>query len=899
MTRFVVLDLETTGMSFSEGDRILEIAYCVMENDTVIRRFQSHVQTEKEIPPFVQQLTQIEQKDVAGAPAFEELAPEILSDLDGAWFVAHNVDFDLSFLNEALEDAGYSPFSGPVLDTVELSRIFFPTAESFRLQNLADMFSIVHDNPHQALSDAEASASILLKIMEKGRSLPPASLHRLLYLQQAWKSDMGALLGEWLEHAEVPDGVEEYRGTAVRVNEEIKEAAEACGTDPSAYLTSEVLASVHPSMVERTAQQNMSLFVQNILNDGHIGIAEAGTGTGKTLAYLLPAVLTSLSEEKRVLVSTETIQLQEQILYKEIPVVETLLNRQVRASLMKGRSHYLCLQKLEHMLSSQAEKTYDQQLSLSQIIVWLTQTASGDLEEVNAASGERFMYELVSEPGSCSSPDCPWFSRCFYQRARKKARHSDIIITNHAMLLTDISTSVLPSYQHIIVDEAHHLQKTASRQFAERMSYADAARPINEWLQKPDPILPDFWKDRLTGLKDDWNDLFMTLYDFSRKSSAQNDMGEWSTVIDHEKKAFAKVEDAAVRLREAYRQLTYMMESEEITSQETGVSSLMEEIGRCIDKAGSLLLRPADSHVYWMERANRGPKQALTVYSSPVDVADLLADYFFAKKKHVVLTSATLAVNQSFSFVMEQLGMEDFEVKQMQAESPFDWENQAAILLPQDIPPVKEEEAYVEKLAEAVVRISSASKGKMLVLFTSYAMLKKTYRRLQEMLDDTYLVIGQGVQSKSRTKLIKLFQQFDQSILLGTSSFWEGVDIPGEDLSVLLMARLPFAPPSDPVYRAKAGRLEEEGKSPFMKLALPEAILRFRQGFGRLIRTEKDKGVVIVMDRRIEKARYGKQFLRSLPGASVERGTLEEMADFTEKWLYRSREETKHEDAHR
>ncbi|CAM3721612.1 helicase C-terminal domain-containing protein [Alkalicoccus chagannorensis] len=881
--KFVVVDLETTGVSHEKGDRMIQLAYSVLQEGAITHSYDTYVHTNVQIPEFVEHLTGIEQPHLDHAPQVDDVLPILLQELEEAYFVAHNVDFDLAFLNESLEEAGYTAFSGPVIDTVELARLMYPSEESYRLSDLTASMQITHEHPHRAGSDAWASSRLLLQMIEAMSELPPAAIKHLLALEPALKSDLRPLLESLYRKAEVADGLEEYRGIALRTSLERVVEERKPGSFASFLETwEEKAAAAIPSFVSREGQNDMMSFVHRSFSEDKIGLVEAGTGTGKTLAYLLPAVHHAASNNKRVVISTETIQLQEQLLYKEIPVVRTMLSYDFQAALLKGRSHYLCLQKLEQVLEHTLEDSYEITLSKAQLLIWLTKTETGDLEEIQLASlSDRFYRMIASDKDSCAGPECPWFSRCFFQRAARSARQADLVITNHALLFTDVvhGASSMPSYQSLVIDEAHHLKKAAERQYRAQLHYTDGTALFNEL-----PAAEADWKEAAGALRMEWNDLFHALAAAAGRGEGTTDTGDRTKQL-HRDGDWEELREVSSRTERGLMRVTEMLRANE-------EDRLLQEFESLAAALQVFFGEWEESFVYWIERPDKGPKQAVTLTASPADVSDTLADHFFSKKKSVILTSATMTVNQSFSYLIRELGLEDFELAEKLVASPFDWKNQAALFLPTDMPMIQQdgEEVYIEALTHAVYQFSQITNGRMLVLFTSYQMLRRAYQQLTKVMDESYLVIGQGIQSRSRSKLVKMFQQFDHTILLGTSSFWEGVDIPGDDLQMIIMARLPFSPPNDPLFQAKSERLKEKGGSPFMQLALPEAVLRFKQGFGRLIRTESDRGIVMVLDRRIQTARYGKKFIDSLPDVQVETAPLHELELKTKAWLGRGEE---------
>ncbi|UCZ54810.1 ATP-dependent DNA helicase DinG [Bacillus shivajii] len=922
MNRFLIIDVETTGVSFSKGDRIIQIAYVVVEGQQIIKRFSSYINPEKPIPRFIQSLTNIEAEHVDEAPLFEEVAPQLLNDLDGAYFVAHNVDFDLSFINDELVNAGYEPYRGLVIDTVELAKIAYPTSDGFKLSQLTANLNMDHNQPHRADSDAEATSQLFLKMIDKLSSLPLDTLKKLDRLQKFCKSDLQSLMHEWMNAASMKEleGYDYYRGFVLRKTaEEIKEEeAPQCSFETyykETLLNEEKLKGVMTGYEQREGQLNMAQFIYDQFERNSFGLIEAGTGTGKTLAYLIPAAFYSKIHSKRIVISTHTVQLQEQMLKKDLHTLAKILPFAIKTGVLKGRSHYLCLQKFERLLEKDPFDSYDRTIAKAQILVWLTETKTGDVEELNlATSSFRFWKEIASDYTSCTTPKCPWFSRCFYQRAKQKAKESDLIITNHSLVLSDMKSDhqVIPSYNHIIIDEAHHFEETATEQFGEMLDYLSLTHIINDLGSENEGVLSymkkeTFYNEELhvsevietsKELKQEWNELFLLLRQYLNHSQIKrNERGRANTIINRSEKQWEHVLEAAKRCfmqlsewtriqAELQDRLSQMNNSEQRLAEM--LQTIYDRSVQIMNGFNMLLLDDDDENfVYWLEADLKGPKQSVSIQKKPIHVAEKLADAFFAKKDSVIFTSATLSVKQSFQYFIQRLGLEDFPVETKLVQSPFDWGNQVKLCIPEDMPMINEagESGYIEAAALNIYRISQLSEGKMLVLFTSYDMLKKCYEYLRELLTDDYMLIAQGVQTGSRSKLTKNFQQFDKAILLGTSSFWEGVDIPGNDLSVIVIVRLPFSPPDDPVFKAKSDALKEQKQSPFMKLALPQAVIRFKQGFGRLIRTSNDRGAVIVLDRRIVTARYGKSFIESLPQIPVLENSMDELEKDLENWL--------------
>lgn len=927
MNRYVILDLETTGVAYDKGDRIIQIAYQVLEDHEVLKRFSTYINYDRPVPAFIQSLTGISEEHLENAPLFEEVAPEILSDLEEAYFVAHNVEFDLKFLNESLEEAGYAAFQGPVIDTVELARICLPSEDSYRLSDLAKTVQATHTSPHQADSDVEATRALFRELYDKISGLPAETLDHLISLSPHFKSDITEILRECRRNT-VAFGFDRYRGMAIKSvrthrKDDVSSRAESIIENATDMIKNEELMKQSiPGFELRSTQQEMMTFVEDVFKHNQIGLVEAGTGTGKTLSYLIPAVIHAVKHDQPVVISTDTIQLQSQMLNKEWAVIEDIFPFPVHASLLKGRGHYLCLQKLENLLAEDTNDHYDRAVAKAQLLIWILETDTGDVEEVNlATTNYRFWMDVSSDGISCTTPKCPWFTRDYYQRAKQQAREADIIVTNHSLLLTDVRLShqIIPSYDSLILDEAHHLEDTATRQFGYQQDYISVIQLLNALANdEQQSFLSGALYKKLSGtlrdkyqelqllsetLHERWNQLFIELHGYGTIGKAEKtDTSRKSKVIAMDDHTWKPVQEAILETDGAFRHLISMFrkllfEIENEADEQGYLIKLERDIENLSTASQAfedeyetfyhLYQSQDEKQVIWLELEEKGPRQSITIRSAPVDVSETLADQLFASKKRVILTSATMTVKSSFDYVIERFGLTDFDLAVKHLPSPFEYEKQVGLFVPEDMPLIQgtSDRAYAEACAYHIFRLSEATEGRMLVLFTSYDMLRKTYYAVRDMLDDTYMLIAQGVQTASRQKLIKHFQQFDRSILFGTSSFWEGVDIPGDNLSAIVMVRLPFSPPNDPVFQARSEAVKEQGKNAFMHLALPQAVLRFKQGFGRLIRSSTDRGAVIVLDRRIVTTRYGHLFAKSLQGVPVQRMSMDEIIKEIPSWL--------------
>lgn len=929
--KFVVIDLETTGNLPKTGEKIIQFAAVVIENGLITDRFSTLINPQKTIPVFIEELTGINDEMVQGAPLFPEIAAKVMELLDGAYFVAHNVLFDLSFLQEELIRAGFEGFYGSVLDTVEMARILYPTADGYKLADLAEKENLQHDRPHQADSDAEVTAELFLIFLKRLSMLPLLTLRQLTHLAGGLKSDLQQLLDEIilekeLTNEDLPDALEVFEGLVLKTA--VNNPADS-GSDEYQYPESEE-AKVHllskslETFAHRSGQLHMMDAVYQCFQNEMHTLIEAGTGVGKSLGYLIPTAYFSKRIKQPIVVSTHTIQLQEQLLKKEIPLLKRILPFEVRTVLLKGRSHYLCLEKFYLSLLDENDN-YDTTLTKMQILVWLMETNTGDKDELNLSSGGLLYWNKIKNEQTVFSHKQIWRERDFYQRAKNLAAEADIIITNHSLLLSDLKKkgSVLPNYDFVVIDEAHQLEKAAVQFFGSSLDYLATRMLVNQFGQLEQAQLFDELEDILAGIPESRNqlphpfeinqiviDLSYEIDEFFRliavfvKPKLVNSNKFYRTKVRFSQLNTTREQQALVhsaerltfllkdlqnaiqdRLEWASKQNQSLTDAKKIKLEEIHV--FLSELGDLRDSIKKCFMNEFNE-VKWIEIDIRAFQNVTTFMAQPADVAGKLKTHFFTAKKGVILTSATLTVNGSFGYCMRELGLDPDSTKQLAISSPFEYHKQVQLFVPDDLPEINTvtTDEYVIAITEQIITIAEAAKGRMLILFTAYDMLKKTYDLMKEsgFLND-YVLIAQGITSSSRTRLTRNFQRFEKAILLGTSSFWEGVDIPGEDLSCLIIVRLPFSPPDEPLTEAKCRLIEKRGGNPFYEYSLPEAVLRFKQGFGRLIRSETDKGIIVIFDKRIITAKYGKFFLESIPKISIKNGTINDLVKIIQSWI--------------
>lgn len=930
--KFVVTDFETTGHASKGNDRIIQASFVVIKNKQITGQYTSFFNPEVPIPAFIEELTGISDERVKDAPLFYEAAKEILPLLDGAVFVAHNVAFDLQFLQSELERAGYRTFSGAAIDTVELARIVWPTSDSFKLGELTGNLGLQHDRPHQADSDAYVTAEMLLLMIEKLECLPMVTLEQMARLAVRLKSDIYLLIKAIIQEKQsnieqLPEQVEVYRGLAMRKKNIVSRMIEK--TPPVYPETDEekaALIAAIPHFELRQSQADMMDLIHNSMQTSKHLAVEAGTGTGKSLGYLLPAVYQSKQEKEPVIVSTYTVILQQQLLQKEIRQLQQICPFPVTAAVLKGRNHYIDLYKFSQSLKATSDN-YDFTLAKMQILTWLLETETGDVDEINLSSGgELFWNDIRQDNDYMNKGRKAWLDKDFYLHAKKQAKEADIVITNHSLLVADLlaKSSFFPACRHIIVDEAHHFERAARDRlglFIDQMTCKQLFGKMGTYEQKElfyhmEKLVSKYGKkDKEDGRlavnrklqelqfeSDEWFKVLQVYFEKHTKKRTGNWHRRQLRLTDEARSLpyWEHIEYGAERIDALIGELIHWMKQrldqlsefrEQMTaSEQVKMDSFKDVISEWEELQHTLLrliFRPEEEEVIWMEGDSRSFANTFVIKSHPMEAAKMIQEALL-RQKHVVFTSATLAVNGSFHFFTEETGLSSFEHEEAILPSPFDFKQNCRMIIPNDVPEVKSvhQEEYIESLANHLTAVAEAAKGRMLVLFTSFDMMKRTYDLMKDsgLLDD-YILLAQGITTGSRSRLTRNFQRFDKAILFGTNSFWEGIDIPGEDLSCLVIVRLPFSPPDEPFAQAKSEQLARAGKNAFSSYSLPQAVLRFRQGFGRLIRSSTDRGIIIVFDRRIQTNQYGKTFLQSIPAISIEEASLGEVVSVIEKWL--------------
>jgi predicted DnaQ family exonuclease/DinG family helicase len=900
LAEYVALDLETTGLDPAR-DRVIEIGAVAFTADEITSTIEQLVDPGRAVPDTVLRLTGIRPEELRGA-ARPELALRQLSEfVSGRQPVGHGARLDVEFL----EAAGVWDSEKQILDTLDIARILLPGAASHSLPLLATEMGFNQPRPHRALDDADATRQLLLRLREEAIALDEGLKESMLALVAPYPWPVASFFADALT---APNPNPEP-ATAVRLEPAGRGPRAERPPDDATALTGLLgpagpLAAAIPGYEHRESQVQMLLAVAQIQARGGALVVEAGTGTGKSLAYLVPSIARAVGQRQRVVVSTNTHTLQEQLMGKDLPALREWLPWDFKACLLKGRSNYISLRRWRRYLVEPCKDAEELMFKLK-LLTWLHTTESGDRSELRLYGREEVWWtKVASDPLDCVGIHCTK-EDCYVHRARAEAEASDLVVVNHALLLADaeVGGGLLPEYDHLVIDEAHHLEEAATRgmrqevdgpgvvALLERLSgglledlrrqphlgaaddaFADAAPQATAASERVRDLfhLADGWVAARLGEAERRDESV-------RLTPALRAAEGWEEIRLAGENAVTSLAALDVSLRRSVGGVREWLGGEE---PDQGIRELEMIRGRLEASLAVLeeaLLRPEPNRVYWFSQVSRA--ENLLLRAAPINVGWLLRDRVYSERMSTVFTSATLAVGGTFDYFASRVGLGP-EIEELILPSPFDYYDQALVCLPADLP-LPDDEMFDPAVEELIASVAQRAGGRTLALFTSHRQLRDVHAALKQRVDlDEVLILGQGIDGQRR-QLLKTFEEADRPLLLGTSTFWEGIDIPGERLSCVIIVRLPFPVPSEPVYAARA----EQVRDPFTQLALPQAALRLKQGFGRLIRRSDDRGAVVILDNRILGRDYGKAFLDVLPPASRFVGPGAEVADRVGQWL--------------
>jgi len=608
----------------------------------------------------------------------------------------------------------------------------------------------------------------------------------------------------------------------------------------------------------RRSQLEMAELVEEAFRAKRHLIVEAGTGTGKTLAYLIPAILSG----RRVVVSTATKSLQEQLYAKDVPFLQKNFAPALKVAVMKGRANFLCRQKLHQIEEQPVLKGLEELDWFTQIRDWERLTETGDRAELNfLPDGADLWTRLDARRETCTGQKCPEFQRCFVTTMHQKAADADLVIVNHHLFFADLAlreddfASILPEYSAVVFDEAHEIEDVASDYFGRQVSnyrFEELARDAEQAVRLTGQGGPNLLR-RVNRLRDREREFFEAFP--QREGRSPFEATARASFLEQHRGSFDELVGAVKALEMEIAALPNR--AEELVAIARRGAELRGEIG-------FLLESEEKNYVYWYERRGKGVFLAAT----PIDVSGMLRERVFEALDTVVLTSATLAVGGRFDYLKQRLGIQTAQERVLPQE--FDFRKQALLYMPAQLPDVRDP-GFAERAAEEIASLLECTEGRAFCLFTSYSQMNQIFERVRPRVRFPLLLQG----SSPRSALLERFRTTPGAVLFATASFWQGVDVPGAQLSCVIVDRLPFAVPSDPVVAARVRSLQEDGRNAFAEYQVPEAVLALKQGFGRLIRTRSDRGILVILDSRIQRMHYGRIFLESLPDYTVTRDIAE------------------------
>lgn len=905
---YAVVDIETTGTD-PKTDRIIQFGCVLIEEGRIVTHFSTDINPDQNIPAQIQTLTGISNQRIRKAPYFEDVAQTISNLLADTIFVAHNIHFDYPFLSNELERCGMPPLTISGIDTVELAQVFMPTSLSFRLRDLAEELNLVHENPHQADSDADVTAQLLLHLESKIKELPIITLKKIIgaadqmafqtkeYLQdclvemqadpQPLSKDLVIIHGLALRKKNVPLFSENYFGT--KAYPRSRKAKE------------KVYHNELDFRKEQARLMNLVYDFFNKKNDKNV-LVEAATGIGKTLGYLLPMSFLA-TPEKPLVVSTVSLLLQEQILNHDLPLINRLLDHPLQAVVMKSSRHYIDLERFYQSFEKQSEQKQYTFYQMA-VLVWLTQTETGDFDELNMTSLKHAFWHEVAHLGTHTlNPKSPFFSVDFIRHRQEKLAQSNLIVTNHAYLAQEDQRKFpqLPKSPYLIIDEAHHLNRVLEKISTQQFNLLAVQRAFHQlqdnqkfadWqvlVQKDQQTVHvlEILQDVLQELDEDLTDFYQI---FKEEYPAEEDRLITKEMIDQLSLAGEQVlqrigrlyQDALTLGEQLQTYFTIYKETFGIKEQAewSNLQALLDNLAQQ-QTAFELFSERWDArYIHWFNAKRK------TFQVQDLEASLIRETTWYERYQQILYLGGTLKIGSDRHYFAKRWGIPETALKII--SSPYDYAEQARLYLPTNSISIQSTspDHYAQYVATVVQKMAEKQQRPILVLFTSHDILNRVYQRVRvPLLNQGREVLAQGI-GGSREKLLKRFLLSKDALLFGADSFWEGIDLPGEILQILIVTRLPFENPQRLQVKARNDFLASEGINPFFQEAVPHAALRLRQALGRLIRSEKDKGVMLLLDQRFITAKYGEKLRKALPKElPIKQLPLEEILAETDQFL--------------
>ncbi|MGX7162275.1 helicase C-terminal domain-containing protein [Enterococcus massiliensis] len=896
MKTYAIVDIETTGTD-PKVDRIIQLGCVLIRNGQVIQRFATDVNPDRLIPKQIENLTHISNQRVKKAPYFEDIALTIYNLLADTVFVAHNIYFDYNFLNKELQRCGAPELTIPGIDTVELAQIFLPTEISFRLGDLAESLGLSHENPHQADSDAEVTGALFLYIEAMIKQLPVITVEKIAALSKPLgmqtSNYIRSLANEMKRHPKPLDSqLEVVSGIALRKKRLTYFEKNYFAEDyPKKKKGKEHLFAGKLAFRKDQARL-MNLVYRHFTEtpDNKNLLIEAATGMGKTIGYLLPLNYVATPEQPAI-ISTVSLVLQDQLLKKDIPLLNQLFHQPIQATVIKGNQHYIDLQRFKATLQRPLpQKQYA--LYQSAVLVWLTQTTTGDFDELNLISLNHLLFKEIHHRGvSHLSVTDEFYEQDFLRYLHQRMKESNFLIVNHALLAQESlrENPLLPRSPYLVIDEAHHLPDICERVASQSVNFAVFHRKAQQLLE---PIglfarLEELLEDqseclRLLAIYQEEIRFLVESQELFLEALSEQVSFEKETIITadtlqqlslSDAKNIQKIQLYYEEIIELQTQITdYLLPDENKWLKReqfvyTELLDLFEEMQQQAMVMSRWLENWQERYIHWFVPGTKAPAGIIKI--TDFEASLLPQTTWYQRYDRIIYVGGTLKIAADRLYFPKKMGIPEAPLKIL--PSPFDYKAQARIFIPSEgssIPELSSEE-YVDYLVKTLENLLKDFNKPVLVLFTSHEILQKVYGRMHlAFLTKGREIFAQGI-GGSREKILKRFSQSDAAILFGADSFWEGIDLPGDTLQLVIVTRLPFENPKRPEVQAKNAFLQEKGINPFFQEAIPKAALKLRQGLGRLIRSQQDHGVMILLDRRLLTTKYGKRIRQALPKEAV------------------------------
>ena len=907
LNKFISFDLETTGLD-QESDSIIEISAYLFIEGNPIKSYTKLVNPNINIPASISELTNISNSDIRNKPLINEVLPEFIDFIDDIPIVGHNIHFDIGFLNNPLMKGDFPIYNNDrVYDTLKLAKSFLYFNQDNSLSGISDFYSLNHENAHRAEEDALNTGKIFVLLLNEIASHKPRIINTICDIINAKSMKNYYLYNDLKKYYSTSSS----KASITKSNFNFKLKYNIT-KNYNKYIDHELLDidSIigNDGLFEKkwdkfSARQGQVKFSKNILSSfksQNILIAEAGTGLGKSFSYLTASIIHSNKENVPIVISTHTKNLQDQLFSKDIPKFIEITNYPISSIVLKGRNNYICKTRFKYFVENRLFKLSpkEKEIFLS-IIIWAEKTKTGDIEECISFSSNRarnIWYSIRSEPGYCTTSKCKEYNGCFYGKLRRSVPNTNLIILNHALFCTELNreNSILPSTFNYVIDEGHNLVKSAREQLTDKLNSEIIDDVLNYFKFKNDltsksfisslqSIIPNLVSlseeiDGLTkSLKINYHLFFKELTEkMFKKEELEKNKYDKKLIIDNPHNIYKNLDvnvdklidyfiefDKKINLlyNEINKSKTFPEEiKQQLLSKNLIFASILEVFTR--------IIHVVEEDIVWISVKNKYNSFQCSIHCAPRNVGPYLRDTLFNRENGGVVTSATLALNSSFDFIIDSLGINNSKIfdklNTVEYHSPFYYEDQAEIWTFNSNENINSL-SFLKNISAQICELASIYDKRILVLCTSYEHVNKIEKYISPYLSNLRKKIFAQTYGKNRNNIIKGYKNNYNSILIGTLSFWEGVDFPGNLLEILIIVKIPFDNPSDPIFKTELNNCEKNGKNPFIDYQIPNAAVKLKQGFGRLIRSFNDTGICILTDPRFLKSRYGSLLLDTLP----------------------------------